>query len=267
MIAMPKLFTHLLMLGLMLCVMPFSLGQENSQFEPKGFLAGRVTSEKGNPLAGVKVEWQAGSVDPTNADGSYHSHDLDRTIIDDICCMIRFSVPGFKTLTMAINTDVHRLDVVLQSGDNKWSSAICTSSPEDKKRIGWKMKLLIPEGTLVEENIGDDTFHRFIYFGSDIVFRPEKKREMMIVGSGPLWGGMWPPKDLLTSSSRVQERHLANGRAFDYRGRDLKGSRWRHTGWFSETIEYRNVSDQAADFFDSIIDNMCWDSAGWPSDK
>jgi len=58
---MPKLFTHLLMLELMLCVMPFSLGQENSHFEPKGFLAGRVTSEKGEPLAGVKVEWEAGS--------------------------------------------------------------------------------------------------------------------------------------------------------------------------------------------------------------
>ena len=110
-------------------------------------------------------------------------------------------MPGFKSLTKAVNTDDQRLDVVLQPGDNKWSPAICTSSPEGKKRIGWKMKLLIPEGTLVEENIGDDTFHQLIYFGSDIIFRPEKKREMMIVGSGPLWGGMWPPKDLLTSSS------------------------------------------------------------------
>jgi hypothetical protein len=265
---MPKHIFQLFAIGLMVLLMPFSLGQEKTNPPPKGFIAGKVTSEKGEPLAGVKVEWEAGKVDPTNSEGLYFTRERYAPSIDDtFCCRIRFSLPGYKSLTKAVNTDDQRLDVVLQSGDNKWSPAICTSSPEDKKRIGWKMKLLIPEGTLVEEIIGDDTLHRLIYFGSDIIFRPEKKREMMIVGSGPLWGAMWPAKHLLISSSVMQERFRPDGYDFDYRGSDKKGKRWRCTGWFSETIEYKDVSDQAADFFDSIIDNLCWDSSAWPSDK
>ena len=130
-----------------------------------------------------------------------------------------------------------------------------------------KMKLLIPEGTLVEEIMDDDTFHRIIYFGTDIVFRPEKKRESMSVNSGAMWASIWPNKRLLLSSSAMQERFHPDRYEFDYRGSDKEGRRWRYTGWVSEAIEYEKVSDQAADFFDSIIDNMCWDAAAEPKDS
>jgi hypothetical protein len=267
-VAMPGPFCKLLLLELVLCLIPFSLGQEKANPQPKGFIAGRVTSEAGEPLAGVRVEWEAARVDPTNADGFYFSRDRYSTMIDDTsCCVIRFSLPGYKSLTKAVNIDDHRLDVVLQSGDNKWSPSVCKSSPEDNKRIGYAMRLLVPDGTLVEEKGDVDTAIRAIYFGADIIFRPEKKRESMIVGSGPLWGGKWPDKHLLISSSVMEERFDSVGYRFDYRGLDKEGKRWRYTGWFGETIEYEKVSDQAADFFDSLIDNMCWDSPARPRDK
>jgi len=59
----------------------------------------------------------------------------------------------------------------------------------------------------------------------------------------------------------MHERYFGKGLAlaFDNRGTDKEGHRWRYTGWFGETISYIKVSDKAADFFDSIIDNMCWD--------
>ena len=63
--------------------MPFSLGQEKTNPPPKGFLTGRVTSEKGEPLAGVKVEWEAARDDTTNADGFYYLHDQFGATIDD----------------------------------------------------------------------------------------------------------------------------------------------------------------------------------------
>jgi hypothetical protein len=247
----------------MFFAIPFSSGQDEASLQPAVFLTGKVTSENGEPLAGVKVEWEAGSVDRTDADGFYYSYSRYKTPIDNKdCCRIRFSLTGFKTLTKAMDADVRRLDVVLQSGDNKWVPFICKSSPEDNKRIGWKMKLLIPQRTPVSKfSDGADTLCQHVHFNSGT------SHETMRICTGPLWGGMWPEKDLLIRPSTMDERHWYDKSAFDYHGSDRGGNRWRHTGWFNETIDYRNASDQAADFFDSIIDNLCWDASAFPKDK
>jgi len=260
---MPKPFSPLLKCGLMLCLIPFSLGQEKISLLPKGFLMGRVTSEKGEPLAGVKVERQYGWTFATDSDGIYYSFVQQNPILPDdkFCCGIRFNLPGFKTQTKTVSPDAHRLDVVLQSGDNRWIPPICDASPEGKKRVGWKMKLLIPKRARVEEIRGDDVFCRYIFWGY------EKDDEKMEICSGPLWLVTMPPKDLLMSSSATQERYHPDREAFDYRGLGKEGNRWRYAGWLEETIEYRNASEQAANFFDSIIDNICWDAVAWPEDK
>ena len=259
---MPRPYSYLLAFGLMVFTPPFSLGQETTNFPPEGFLAGRVTSEKGEPLAGVAVEWEAGTSRTTDSDGRYILQFQTRTKIDDaFCCRIRFRLPGFKALTKAVDISTQTLDIILQSGDSDWAPSICKSSTENQGRIGGKMKLLIPKDTLVKRNPCDDACTQEIFYGS------EKNQEIMRIGSGPLWGAIWAPKKFLISSSVTQERYRLDGNAFDYRGLDKEGRRWRFTGWIGETIEYSNVSDQAAKFFDSIIDNMCWDSGPFPKQK
>ncbi len=64
-----KPFPHLLVLGVMLLSLPFVFGQEKPL--PKGSVAGRVTSEKGEPLTGVKVMLENGGEVETDKDGAY----------------------------------------------------------------------------------------------------------------------------------------------------------------------------------------------------
>jgi hypothetical protein len=259
---MPKSYSHLLVLGLMFFTLPVSLGQETTNLLPKGFLTGRVTSEKGEPLAEVKVEWEAGASGITDSAGRYTLQFQPRiTINDAFCCRIRFRLAGFKALTKAVDISTQTLDAILQSGDSKWTPSICKPSAESHGRIGHKMKILIPKGTLIKRNPCDDACTWKIFYG------PKKNQEIMGIGSGAMWGAMWAPKKFLISSSVTQERYRLDGYAFDYRGFDKEGRRWRFTGWFNETIEYSNASDRAAKFFDSIIDNMCWDAAALPKDK
>jgi hypothetical protein len=258
---MPGMNSFLIAIGLAFFSIPFSLGQEEKG-QPKTFITGRVTSEKGEPLAAVKVEWEGGPINKTDANGTYYLHNQFNTPIDyKFCCRIRFSLPGYKTLTKAIDTDARKLDVVLESGENKWIPLICKSSPEEKNRIGWKMKILIPKRTPVQTFTDADSFCQKIYFHSG------PNLSTMSICSGPLWGGMWPSKNQIISASKLDERHWSNRSVFDYRGLDDNGRRWRYTGWFNETIDYKNASVRAADFFDSIIDNLCWDASAFPKDK
>jgi hypothetical protein len=122
------------------------------------------------------------------------------------------------------------------------------------------MKLLVPEGTNVERNsdVDNETVR--------IIFKSDRGFESMVMGSGPLWGGGSPPLHLFISPRQIQEREIGGEigelgeiRAMDFRVIDKDENIWRKIGFFTETISYGNVSDQAAAFFDSIIGTMCWD--------
>jgi hypothetical protein len=165
--------------------------------------------------------------------------------------VIRFSLPGYRPLTKAINGDLRRLDVVLQSGENKWTPQQCSASSSALERLGWPMKLSIPEGTTVESEIGADITVHAILLG------PGLNSGKMEVTSGPMLGRLLPRKALLVSSSIDQERDVGCHDGVDIRGHDEDGMRWRFTGLINENIEYSRVSDKAADFFDAIIDSLC----------
>ena len=83
--AMPNPFIRILLLGLILGAVPFSFGQENPNPLPKKSLTGKVTSEKGEALAGVLVEWEGGDAQYTDKDGRYGVQYEDRPVVH-VCC-------------------------------------------------------------------------------------------------------------------------------------------------------------------------------------
>lgn len=252
---MSKSFYWLIVLGLVSFALPFSFGQEKANHALNRFLTGTVTSDKGIPLARVMVEFEGGDIQYTDEAGQYRVK-YESNPIASVCCRIRFSLPEFQTLTKAVDIDAQELNIFLIPGESKWKSPVC-SPAEINGRIGLKMKIIAPKDAAISEPPCDDACIKKIFFGS-----PENG-EAMELGSGTLWGGNWPHKDMLMSSSAIKESYRSNGTGFDYRGVDKEGQRWRFTGWFGETIEYKNVSDRAASFFDKIIDSICWDDS-WP---
>jgi len=46
----------------------------------------------------------------------------------------------------------------------------------------------------------------------------------------------------------------------DVRGRLSNGNHWRYFGTLGESVNYYDVSGDAAEFFDKILDAVCYDS-------
>ncbi len=122
------------------------------------------------------------------------------------------------------------------------------------------MKVLPPENAIVLTQPDDDCVRINIAYGS------EQNREWLTMGSGPLWSLGIPAKRLLEGSISVKKKEL-KPYGVDYHGIHENGNRWRFVGFLGETITYTNASEEAARYFDSLIDGMCWDATAWPEDK
>jgi hypothetical protein len=213
-------------------------------------LNGKVTSEAGKPLEGVLIN--NGDI-RTDENGCYR---IPYSSFPRTGLIVRFRLPGYHTISKAvISSDIHQLDVVMKMGSNIWKPELCNASEDRKSRVGWHMKVSIPDGTKIERNSDIDSD------SISIIYLSPKGYESMLIGTGPLWGGGVPPIHFFISHKEIQERELLAGErsAIDFRVIDMDGRGWREIGFFTESISYSNVSGQAAAFFDSIIDTMCWD--------
>jgi hypothetical protein len=221
---------------------PNAVYGQNRVISPKR-VVGRVVSETGEPLSGVSV----GPGTRTDIEGMFVVEYPSGIYRDTI----RFSLAGYHPLTKVINEQTTQLNVVLQIGDNTWTPPKCSSST-GSKTLGSTIKISIPEKTPITHRDDDDYTYDRIFFG------PEGNQEEMSFAMGGTWGPPWPSRDQLLSSSSIQERDMScSFTGADYQGRDKSGLKWRVTGVFNEVIKYRGVSDNAAEFFDAIINSLC----------
>jgi hypothetical protein len=242
-------FVSVFLISFCLTLSMANIAQNQDKSQSTWYLVGRVLSESGKPLAGIRLYNNRFFTD----ENGYYKIELPEFPYNGIA--IRFRYPGFLTETkVIINSTIHKLDVVMHPGNNLWVPKSCNLASDTKKRVGWRMKVLVPENAKVEHSDDADTDTVRIFFSSD------EGLQSMLLGRGPLWGGS-PPIDIFISSQRIVERELAGDKpGFDVGVVDEKGRRWRETGFFDESMSYDNVSEKAAKFFDAIIDSMCWDS-------
>jgi hypothetical protein len=142
--------------------------------------------------------------------------------------------------------------ITLKAGPGTWTIRLC--QPRRSYRFfGGTLGVKVPKGAKLVR------FEDVDYAGASISY---SKDEFLRIGGGPTWSTGLPPPENLSTSKIVIERTLVPACeelvfGVDVRGIYRDGKRWRFTGNALQTLDYKGVSQEAARFFDTIVDTLC----------
>jgi len=136
---------------------------------------------------------------------------------------------------------------------NQYSVPACNFH-KSKKFVGDRLRLPLPKGAKVKK--GRDIDYEDYYIG----FEKKKNRVWLSGIFGPNASGGEVSKDWLSSSSQVTQRTWKFGedKGIDAKGKLANGNFWRYLGRYGEEFRYYNVPKDAAEYFDGIIENLCY---------
>ncbi|HMS08003.1 MAG TPA: hypothetical protein PKE66_00855 [Pyrinomonadaceae bacterium] len=130
----------------------------------------------------------------------------------------------------------------------------CAFSKAPKRATGINLILTLPPGVKLRRGKDHDYLE----------FRVEHRSN----GKVSFLQGMWGPNSTsgrppkwLTSASRsieLREWRYESREGVDVKGVAEDGTRWRYLGTYGEFLGYEGVSIDAAKFFDSLLDNVCF---------
>jgi len=208
-------------------------------------LRGRVVSSSGDGIAGVAVVSMPVDQATTGSDGRFVLHKPSE--------VVRFSLRSYRPVTKTLDQLKYNPEIVLdQDSEALWSPPRCSSNRQTELLKGDDMVFSLPRGVRVKRR-------------SDIDYQTvhvRHKRFAMRLGWGPMWSyGMPTAKSYFDGLETLVERDVAFIAGVDgteYRGRRFNGTYSRWVGIFGETVSYDQVDKDTADFFDRIIDTLCW---------
>lgn len=208
-------------------------------------VAGKVLDAHGNPLAGVSVtgmhHFPAGGAIKheglTDDQGNFELKGVGRVIF--------FTAPKFEALTHIRGLQESSFEVALKPTVGGLQPAVCPNGEESGKRYGYWSLFLIPRGARVKRHNGDDTWD------IDFYFPRSKTKEHANLWSGALMGNDLVEERLVLDASSFSQR------GYDWRGKSREGKNWRWTSFYGNLVRYEDASDDAARFFDRVIDSVC----------
>ncbi len=218
-------------------------------------IRGRVVNELEQPLAGVSVtgmhHYTTGGYSAihatTAADGRYQLLSVGRAL--------SFRTRGYQPLTKVRLPGDAVVDASLRKENAGWTLARCTPEQQKgQKRYGSDYRFRVPSGVQVEKGERDIDYHKvFVLF-------PRDRKQRLMIWSGALLGGgfaytAYEPWYL--DGSKISEHSDNDSVAMDVRGTMPNGRRWRSVSWITDIAEYHDVSYEAANFFDQILDSGC----------
>ena len=161
----------------------------------------------------------------------------------------RFTLAGYRPVTRVLQADTES-EIVLQKDDSlAWAPSRCSAVTD--MLMGDVMGFKLPAGTAVSRTEDIDYSSVVVQAGNDSVRLA--------------WGAFWswgvPGPYFFSEISNLQERSLVlapDVTVAEYKGTRTDGTRFRYIGMFGETISYDGVSRDSADYFDRIIDSICW---------
>lgn len=214
-------------------------------------VSGSIADENGATIAGVSV---TGNV---HNDGGGYSHTSTvsdtngRFTLPPVGRPIMFNKHGFAPLVYVRAPGEAEIAIRLDPAAMPAQLPACP--PTKAKRYGFLMLFTMPPHARVKHKNYDDTW-------ADIVSYPRNTGERMLIWSGPtLGGGGFPRENLLLDASTITGRSIASGMAgMDFAGASKQGGRWRSFSTPWSIVTYENVSEEAAEYFDSIIGSACW---------
>jgi hypothetical protein len=136
---------------------------------------------------------------------------------------------------------------------SQYSIPACNFS-KSQKFVGDRLRLPLPKGAIVKK--GRDIDYEDYYIG----FGKKKNRVWMEGIYGPFGSSGKVSEDWLSSSSDIIKRTWKSDKdkGVDIKGKLANGNYWRYIGRFGEAIHYYNVPKDAAEYFNSIMENLCY---------
>lgn len=211
-------------------------------------LSGTVKSASGQPLAQVFIFYgrSLNDIAESDSNGSFTLPHFGR--------VISFRRAGFRPLTKIVAPSTTKLDVILEdSAATEWLIPSCSNVKDAGKRVGYSLRLPVPKGVIARKGNDID------YSSFSIGYGAKENRVWLSGIEGPMASLGVPPEDWILNAQEFTERSYKSGKAegVDMRGRLADGTYWRYVGRLGESIEYNNLSREAAAFFDKIIDSAC----------
>lgn len=200
---------------------------------------GRVVDSDGAPIADVRVFSPPWDELRTAADGKFG---LQRP-----AALVRFSKRGYQPLTLVSRSLPSPL-VLRRSEFPAWAPGFCATT---ERRVGEAMLFALP--TDVRSREARDVDYRTVAVqahGTTLVF-----------GAGPHWSYGLPAASTLEGTIELRERDVltpSGDIAAEYRGQRANGRYWRNLVQFGESVGYDEATLEAAQYFDAIIDSLCF---------
>jgi hypothetical protein len=172
---------------------------------------------------------------------------------------VSFRADGYRPKTRIAESESFALgDVALDDGAaTEWKVQLCTEPPA-ATTIGFEMQFTLPK------NVSLSSYSDVDYGGRVVQFDADGKTFSLRTMNGAVCCGGHPDRDLYLNSTTETERAWivrVGQRTFDgldSRGVAKDGTSWRWVGpLLGEMAEYSGANEQAAKFFDSILDTLC----------
>lgn len=224
-------------------------------------VSGKVVDIDGRPMEGVRVnayhEYPAGGTTKievtTDKSGSF--------AVDHVGRALSFYKDGFQPAAVLVKPGAVATVTLNPGAPTDWRLSECGPKPAGR-RYGDPASFSIPSHARLHPHSGEDTADVVVDF-------PGNKREKMLIWYGPSMFafGVW--KDFIVNASPLSMREVGiRGviRGTDARGTDKNQKQWRSVE-IGELVEYRGVSNDAAHFFDEIIDSACVPQTGEPGKR
>ena len=212
-------------------------------------LSGRVSTLSGEPVKGAYVASKASCCPIKNSETK--TDEEGRFELSDPGAVVYVQKEGFHPFSHLLIPGEKRIEVVLRNtsvADRR--TALCPAGKEPGRRVGSSFRFLLPKNAKVKKGYDLDHAHWRVY-------APNEKVPLVILsGSSVIRHPHFGNAEWLVRSSSFQERWNRGGH--DIRGEFKTGKEWRHLAMpWDEAAYYNGVSEQAADYYDRIMDSVC----------
>ena len=158
-----------------------------------------------------------------------------------------------KILNLSLGIILFSYSFISIVAQEKYTISPC-NLPASNKFVGDRLILVLPKHSIVKKGQDVDYSNYFVGFG-------KKNNRVWLSGIfGPTATSGHVSDKQLSSSKNVLQKTWKFGEieGTDTKGELPNGNFWRYFGQYGESIEYYDVSAEAAAYFDNLIDKVCY---------
>ena len=211
-------------------------------------IQGFVKTEDGKPISGVYLN----GFGKTDENGYFK---MQSDVLIKYWKALIFDKKGYIPKVVVLDATNTNLNITLEEEKQtaNWEIPNCSNTkPKRTRIIGEYLKLTIPK--TMKYKSGFDVDYKYFSIG----FGKGENKSWLLGGLGNMYAGVYPSAEKLLELKQYSYRRTSVG--MDWRGVTKEGNYWRYFGAvsFFETYHYETKSQEAAEIFDKILDEICY---------